>query len=68
MSIHKLVEEALLTIGQYEVPTKDKYEMIYCCGRIEASLGYDQAAITLNQHLNQHYTLKDEPKVFVYEV
>ena len=57
--IHEIVKQTLKQIEQYNVEREvEKFEMVYCMGRIEASLGYREAMVTLNSHLDKHYTLK----------
>lgn len=64
--IHKIVEDALKQIDQYDVQRRsERYDMIYCVGRIESATGYRTAMQVLNQHLDKHYTLKgDTPSLF----
>ena len=58
MSIHRIVDDALRQMEQYEIPrTKEKYEMVYCLGRIEANKGYREAMLVLNEHLDKHYVV-----------
>jgi len=51
----------------YHIPReKDKYEMMYCTGRIEANANKNEAMTALNQHLDKHYKLADKTPTMCY--
>lgn len=66
--IHQIVEDALKCMESYHIPReKDKYEMIYCTGRIEANKGKNEAMTILNSHLDKHYDLINLKPQMSYE-
>ena len=66
--IHQIVDDALKRMESYHIPReKDKYEMIYCTGRIESNEGKDEAMTILNNHLDKHYKLIECKPQMIYE-
>jgi len=56
------VKEALDEIDRYEVPRRvERYEMMYCTGRIESATTRDNAMEILRNHLQKHYSLYNNP-------
>lgn len=59
--IHKIVEESVKEMDKFYIPRiEEKYEMMYCLGRIEAREGYVVAHEVLQEHLQHHYKPKKE--------
>lgn len=65
--IHEIVKEALACMESYHIPREtDKFEMMYCTGRIEASSNKAEAMTALNQHLDKHYALANKTPAMCY--
>lgn len=56
--IHKIVEEMMECMDKYDMPIKDKFELLYCSTKIEHSYGRPEAMTNLNAHLDRHYKLR----------
>ena len=65
--VHKIVKDALNCMSQYKIEREvEKYEMVYCTGRIEANIGKNEAMTILNEHLDKHYEILVKTPIMEY--